>query len=275
MLKHWVRKHVSVVLGATLLVTMILVSIGATVFSSKDPKAMSPLDRLQGPSFERMFGTDAFGRDLWSRTTYGGRISLVVGLGVAIFATVIGCFIGLLSGYFRAVDSIAMRIMDGLMAIPSVLLAIALATISRPSVYGVMIAIVVPEVPRVARLVRSVVLSLREQTFVEAAFASGTSIPRVLWRHILPGTLSPLLVQSTYICASAIITEAYLSFLGAGIPLDTPSWGNIMAEGRTYFHQAPWIILVPGLFLGATVLAINVIGDGLRDMLDPRLARTL
>jgi peptide/nickel transport system permease protein len=206
---------------------------------------------------------------------YGGRISLAVGLSVSALATVLGLLVGLTAGYFKIVDAVMMRIMDGMMAIPAVLLAIALATVARASIQGVILAITVPEVPRVARLVRAVVLSIRERPFVEAAVASGTSTPRILLRHVLPGSLAPLMVQGTYVFASAIITEAYLSFLGAGTPLEIPSWGNIMAEGRVYFHQAPWIILIPGLFVGATVLAINILGDGMRDMLDPRIARTI
>jgi peptide/nickel transport system permease protein len=261
--------------GAVLIVLMVLVAIGAPLLTAFDPKEMDPVSRLFKPSSNRWFGADAFGRDLWTRTIYGGRISLVVGATVALLATFFGLAVGLLSGYFRIVDSVVMRVMDGMMAIPAILLAIALATLTRPSVKAVIISIAIPEIPRVARLVRSVVLSVREQLYVEAAVASGTSTLRILLRHILPSTLAPLMVQATYVCASAIITEAYLSFLGAGTPLEIPSWGNIMAEGRVYFHQAPWIILIPGIFVAITVLSINVLGDGMRDVLDPRVVKKL
>lgn len=269
------RRNSRVAFGLTLVIVMVVLSVGAPLLTTSDPRAMEPTDRLARPSISKLFGADAFGRDLWTRTIYGGRISLAVGIGVAALSTAFGLLIGLIAGYFRMVDTVIMRVMDGMMAIPAILLAIALATVTRPTVQGVIVAITVPEVPRVARLVRSVVLSVREQTFVEAAVASGTRTPRILLRHVLPSSLSALMVQATYVCASAIITEAYLSFLGAGTPLVVPSWGNIMAEGRVYFHQAPWIILIPGLFVGITVLAINILGDGLRDLLDPRIARAM
>jgi len=187
----------------------------------------------------------------------------------------LGLIIGLFSGYHRTVDAIVMRIMDGLMAIPSILLAIALMALVSASVQNVIIALTVPEIPRVVRVVRSVVLSLREQAYIEASRANGAALPRILLRHIMPNTLAPLIVQGTYICASAVIVEAYLSFLGAGTPPEIASWGNIMAEGRAYIQIAFWIILFPGLFLAMTVLAINMIGDGLRDTLDPKLARRM
>jgi peptide/nickel transport system permease protein len=254
---------------------MVLASIGAPFLTALDPKEMDPVSRLSKPSSNQWFGADAFGRDLWTRTIYGGRISLVVGATVALLATFFGLAVGLASGYFRILDSVVMRVMDGIMAIPAILLAIALATLTRPSVKSVIISIAIPEIPRVARLVRSVVLTVREQLYVEAAVASGNSTLRIVLRHILPTTLAPLMVQATYVCASAIITEAYLSFLGAGTPLEIPSWGNIMAEGRTYFHQAPWIILIPGVFVAIAVLSINVLGDGMRDVLDPRVVKKL
>jgi len=271
----FLRRNARITFGISLVLAMVVLSVAAPVLTDMDPRAMEPADRLAVPSIHKWFGGDAFGRDLWTRIIYGGRISLSIGIGVAVLATVFGLLIGLTAGYFRIADTIIMRVMDGMMAIPAILLAIALATVSRPTIQGVMFAITVPEIPRVARLVRSVVLSVREQCFVEAAIASGTKTSRVLLRHILPSSLSALMVQATYVCASAVITEAYLSFLGAGTPLETPSWGNIMAEGRVYFHQAPWIILIPGLFVGITVLAINVLGDGLRDLLDPRIARAM
>jgi peptide/nickel transport system permease protein len=274
-LVRFCRRNPMISMGAVVILMMAVLSIGAPFLTGKDPRELDPVSRLMKPSPSMWFGADALGRDLWTRTLYGGRVSLAVGATVGILATVLGLFIGLFSGYFRTVDAILMRVMDGMMAIPAILLAIALATLTRPSVPAVIFAITVPSVPRIARLVRSVVLSVREQLYVEAAIASGTGTLRVLLRHILPNTLAPLMVEATYVCASAIITEAYLSFLGAGTPLEIPSWGNIMAEGRVYFHQAPWMILIPGIFVALTVLAINILGDGLRDMLDPRIARSL
>jgi peptide/nickel transport system permease protein len=272
---RFLKRHPTMCLGIFLLVVMGLIALGAPLWSQVDPLAINPIDRLQGPSVKHWFGTDHLGRDIYARTIYGSRISLIVGLCVAALSMVIGLTIGLISGYDRRVDMVIMRIMDGLMAIPAILLAIALMALMRASVQNVIIALVIPEVPRVVRVVRAAVLSLREQPFVEATRAAGAWIPRILFRHILPNTLAPLIVQGTYICASAIIIEAYLSFLGAGTPPQIPSWGNMMAEGRPYVQIAFWIILFPGLFLALTVLAINLVGDGLRDTLDPKLARRM
>ena len=263
------------VLGLVILAAMVAMAVLAPLLGTVDPLAVSPLRRLKPPSAVYWFGTDAVGRDVYSRTIYGGRISLGVGLSVAVFATATGLGIGVLTGFSRAADAILMRIMDGLMSIPPVLLAIALMALTRASVGNVIFAITVSEVPRVTRLVRGVVLTLRDQPFIEAAVASGSGVARILLRHILPNTIAPLLVQGTYICASAMITEAILSFIGAGTPLNVPSWGNIMAEGRALFQIAGYIILFPGLFLSASVLAVNLVGDGLRDALDPRLARNM
>ena len=240
-----------------------------------DPLALSPIKRLKPPSAEYWFGTDMIGRDVYSRVVYGTRVSLSVGLAVALLASVIGLTIGLVTGYLRWLDAVMMRVMDGLMSIPSVLLAIALISLTKASLQNVIIAIAITEVPRVVRLVRSLVLTLREQPYVEAAVASGTRLPAILLRHILPNTVAPLLVQATYICASAMITEAILSFIGAGTPPNIPSWGNIMAEARSLIQVAGTILLFPGLFLSITVLSVNLLGDGMRDALDPRLARRL
>jgi len=268
-------RHPTVAVGLAILLAIVIATLAAPLLSAHDPLAVDSMARVQPPSWEHLLGTDGVGRDLWSRTIHGGRVSLVVGLAVSILATGIGLLIGLVSGYSRIADAILMRFMDGLMSIPAILLAIALMAIVRASIWTVVAAITIVEVPRVVRLVRSVVLSIREQAYVEAAVIVGSRFGKVLFRHILPNTLAPLIVQATYICAAAILIESLLSFLGAGTPPEIPSWGNIMAEGRSYFMLAPGIILTPGLLLAATVLAINLVGDGLRDMLDPRFARRL
>jgi peptide/nickel transport system permease protein len=272
---RFLRRHPTIGLGLALLAGVAVVAVLAPWLHTVDPVGFSPRARLRPPSEQYWFGTDGFGRDVYSRTLYGGRISLLVGFGVALLASSIGLAIGLLAGYTRAADGVLMRVMDGLMAIPGILLAIALIAVTRASVQTVLIAITIPEIPRVVRLVRGIVLTLREQPYVEAAIASGSSVPAILVRHLLPNTLAPLTVQATYICAAAVLIEAALGFLGAGTPPEIPSWGNIMAEGRTAFQIGPWIILFPGVFLAATVLAINLVGDGLRDLLDPRIARRL
>ena len=270
-----VRRNPTIAFGAVLLAALIIMAIFAPFIATNDPLKLSPVNRLRPPSERWWFGTDQFGRDVFSRTIYGARVSLIVGLSVAAFSSVLGLALGLACGYFRKVDGIVMRIMDGLMAIPSILLAIALITLSRPGLGIVIVAIVIPEVPRIVRVVRAVVLSIRAQPYIESAIAGGTKNMKLLWRHVLPNTLAPLIVQSTYVCASAMLIEAGLSFLGAGVPPEIPSWGNIIAQGRTYFQIAPWTILIPGVFLAITVLAVNLLGDGLRDRLDPRLARRL
>ena len=270
-----IRRHPTIVIGATLLGLMALMAIFAPYLGTVDPQALSPIRRLRWPSAQYWFGTDMLGRDIYSRTVYGARVSLTVGISVALLASGIGLAIGLVTGFSRWTDAIVMRIMDGLMSIPEVLIAIALMALTRASMGNVIFAITVAQVPRVTRLVRGIVLTLREQPYVEAAVASGTGFVLILWRHIVPNTLPPLLVQGTFITASAMITEAILSFIGAGTPPNIPSWGNIMAEGRSLFQVAYYIVLFPGIMLSVTVLAINLLGDGLRDALDPRLARRL
>jgi peptide/nickel transport system permease protein len=272
---EFVRRHPTMVAGIVLLLAMVATAVLAPYLGTVDPLRINPIRRLRPPSEIYWFGTDQFGRDVWSRVIYGTRVSLLVGAAVAIIATLAGLAIGLVAGYNRLVDSIVMRVMDGLMAIPAILLAIALMALTKSSVRNVIIAIAIAEIPRVTRLVRGVVLQVRENVYVQAAVAVGTPTPKILVRHILPNTLAPLIVQATYICAAAVITEAALSFLGAGTPPDVPSWGSIMAEGRTFFQIAYWNILFPGIFLSLTVLAINLVGDGLRDLLDPRLARRM
>ncbi|WP_353181075.1 ABC transporter permease [Bosea sp. (in: a-proteobacteria)] len=275
--RHWLlrsaQRHVTVVIGGMLITLLVGTALLAPVLATHDPLALNVAHRLRAPSAEHWFGTDNLGRDVFSRTVHGGRISLLVGLGVAALTTLIGSVLGLLAGMYRWFDSVIMRIMDGLMAIPAILLAVAMMALARPGLLTVVIAITVPEVPRMVRLVRSVVLVIRELPYVEAATAIGARMPRLLLRHILPNALTPIIIQATYVCASAVLIESYLGFLGVGIPPEIPSWGNILSDGRSYVQLAFWIIFFPGMFLGFMVLAINMLGDGLRDMLDPRLAR--
>lgn len=273
--RRYLRRHPSVAIGGGLLVLMALIGIFAPLLGTVDPTAISPSRRTRVPSELYWFGTDMLGRDIYSRVIYGARVSLLVGFSVAILSSVVGLTIGLFAGFVRWTDGIIMRVIDGMMSIPPILLAIALMALTRGSVGNVIIAITIAEIPRVARLVRGVVLSLREQPYVEAAVANGARVPRIIIRHILPNTFAPMSVQATYICASAMIVEAILSFIGAGVPPATPSWGNIMAEGRALWQVRPHIILFPAVFLSLTVLAVNMLGDGLRDSLDPRLAKSI
>lgn len=271
---RFARRNPTMVLGAAILGFMAMAAILAPLFAG-DALTMQPANRLKPPSAENWFGTDNLGRDVFARTVYGARISLLVGLSVAAVSVVLGLAIGLAAGNSRRLDGLIMRVMDGIMAIPSILLAIALVSLSRASVGIVIAAIVIPEVPRVVRLVRSVVLSVREQPFVEAAISGGSRRIKILIRHILPSTVAPLIVQATYICASAILVESGLSFLGAGTPPEIPTWGNMIASSRLYLARAPWTIFFPGICLAIAVLAVNLLGDGLRDRLDPRLARRM
>lgn len=267
------RGNTSVMLGGGILLVIVVIAALAPLITPVDPIKLDPRVRLKPPMEGFWFGTDALGRDVFSRVVYGARISLFVGLGVAAVSILVGTVIGVIAGYFRWLDAIVMRIMDGLMAIPAILLAIALISLSGATLTTVVLAIMIPEIPRVVRLVRGVVLSIREEPYVEAAVAAGTPLPLILSRHVLPNCVAPLIVQGTYIAASAVLLEAILSFLGAGLPPEIPTWGNIMAEGRVYFQIFPHMILFPGLFLSLTVLAINIMGDGLRDTLDPRMAK--
>ena len=271
---QYCRRNPTIVIGALLLLMMLIIALLASHLTP-DPMKLNPIKRLRVPGEGMLFGTDMYGRDVFARTLHGSRISLLVGLSAAAVSTLFGLTIGLMAGYNRLFDAIVMRFMDGIMAIPSILLAIALVSLTGASVGIVIVAISIPEIPRVVRLVRSVVLTIREQPYVEAAISVGARLPKILLRHILPNTLAPLIVQATYVCASAMITEAILSFLGAGTPPDIPSWGNVISEGRQYFQRAPWIIFFPGVFLTITVLAVNILGDGLRDGLDPRIARQM
>lgn len=273
-LRRFLRRNPTVCLGGAIIAAMLAVAIAAPLFAS-DPLAMDPTNRLLAPSVQFWFGTDSLGRDVFARTVYGARISLLVGFTVAVGAVCGGLLIGLAAGYSRRFDGAVMRLMDGLMAIPAILLAIALVSLTHAGVGIVILAIVIPEIPRAVRLVRAVVLSTREQPYVEAAIAGGARRRKILWRHILPSTIAPLIVQATYVCASAILVEAGLSFLGAGIPPEIPTWGNMISGSRLYLSIAPWAVFAPGICLAVMVLAVNLLGDGLRDLLDPRLARRL
>jgi peptide/nickel transport system permease protein len=271
----FVRRNPTIVLGGLLLALIALAAIFAPWLWTMDPQALAPARRIRPPSAANWFGTDSLGRDVYSRVVYGARTSLFVGAAVALVATFFGVLVGIVSGFIRWLDPIVMRMIDGLMAIPSVLIAIALLGVARGSIANVIIAISLAEFPRVARLVRGVVLSLREQSYVGAAVACGSSPARIMLHHILPNAMDPIIIQATYIGASAIITEAILSFLGVGTPPIIPSWGNIMAEGRALWQVKPYIVFFPSIFLCLTVLAVNLLGDGLRDMLDPRAAKRI
>jgi len=271
----FIYRHPTIAIGGVLLALILAIAVFAPYLFTVDPTQIAPAKRTRPPSELYWFGTDMLGRDIYSRTLFGARVSLEVGFAVAAVSSIIGMFIGVCAGFIRLLDSIVMRVMDGLMSIPSILLAIALMALIGASVQNVVIAISIAEIPRVARLVRGVVLSLREQAYVEAAIASGTNIPKIIFKHILPNTMAPIIVQATFICASAMLAEATLSFIGAGTPPTIPSWGNIMAEGRALWQVKPYIVFFPAVFLSITVLAVNLLGDGLRDALDPRLAKRI
>ena len=268
------RRNLRITLGLCLLGMLLLITLMAPLIAG-DPLAFRTVNRLRPPSAEFWFGTDNYGHSVFDRTVYGGRISLLVGAAVALISITLGLAIGLIAGYYQRLDGVIMRIMDGIMAIPAILLAIALVSLTGAGVITVISAIVFPEVPRVVRLVRGVVLTIRELTFIDAAIASGTSGVAMLWRHILPNTMAPLIVQASYVAASAILIEAALSFLGIGTPPSIPTWGNMIASGRGFLIIAPWVIIFPGLSLAVAVLGVNLLGDGLRDRLDPRLSRRL
>ncbi|MER9794738.1 ABC transporter permease [Mesorhizobium sp. M0213] len=264
------RLPTALLIALTFMLLVVLLSYLAPLITGINPLAMNPDVRLKPPSESHLLGTDMFGRDILARVLYGGQISLVIGLATAALATTIGTILGLVAGAGQLSDKILMRIMDGMMAIPGILLAIALATIFGGGVITVIVALAIPEVPGVARLARSLTLTLREQVFVEAARSYGAGPLRLLFKYILPNALAPIAVQATYICGVAILYEAYLSFVGVGVPPEQPSWGNIVAEGRSFALIAPYMILYPSVLIAVVVLAINLIGDGARDMLDPR-----
>ncbi|MGQ3212406.1 ABC transporter permease [Shinella sp.] len=255
------------------LVLVALAAMFAPLITDADPIRINALSRLKPPSAEFWFGTDPMGRDIFARVLYGARTSLVVGVSAAAISLALGLTIGLVAGYFSFLDGVIMRIMDGIMSIPSIVLAVALVAITGANLGTVLLAIILPEFPRVVRLVRGVILGLRNEAYVEAAISLATPTWRILFRHMLPNTLAPLIVQGSFILASAILTEAVLSFLGVGLPPEVPSWGNVIAEGRTYFQILPGLVFFPGVFLALTVLGINLIGDALRDAFDPKLIR--
>lgn len=266
-------KSIPVLLAFLVLGIVLVLAAFAPVLGTVDPIAINPSGRFSPISDAHWLGSDAYGRDLYSRLLYGARISLVVGLGAAAASIAAGLVIGVVAGYLKVLDAIIMRVMDGVMAIPSILLAIALVSLTGASLVTVLVAITVPEIPRVVRLVRSVILNVRSEAYVEAAVLLGTPTLRILTRHMVPNTVAPLIVQGTFIFASAILTEATLSFLGAGLPTEIPSWGNMMADGRMYFQLYPGLVLYPGIVLALTLLSVNILGDVLRDVLDPKMAK--
>lgn len=272
-LLHIAFSHPGLAVGAAILFVIVLIALLAPVLWTVDPGAISPRHRLLDPSLQAWLGTDMLGRDVYSRVIYGSRVSLIVGFSVAVIATVAGMLIGLISGFVRWSDGVIMRFMDGLMAIPPILLAVSFVALYGGGLISVITAISIAEVPRVARLVRGLALSGREQLYVDAAVVSGTRTPLIIIRHILPNTLAPIIVQATYICASAMLAEAALSFIGAGVPPIIPSWGNISAEARSLWQLKPMMIAAPSFFLSLTILSINLLGDGLRDLLDPRFSK--
>jgi peptide/nickel transport system permease protein len=270
-----VRRDRSMLFAFGLLGLLILISIGAPLIVQHDPAILTPRLRLKPAFDDYWIGTDSLGRDLFSRVLYGGRLSITLAVLVSMVAVACGLLIGLVAGYFRRLDPIVMRIMDGIMAIPGLLLAVTLVALAGANIASMVVAISIPEIPRIARLVRSVVLSVREAPFVEVSVGMGTPTWKVILRHILPSTLNPLVVQATFVCGAAILTEAALGFLGLGFPPEIPSLGSIIAEGRPFFQRAPWVVLYPGIFLALLILSVNLFGDALRDRLDPRMARQI
>ncbi|AKQ55844.1 ABC transporter permease [Bordetella hinzii] len=264
-------RHRSFRLGAVVLALIVLAAVCAPWLSKGDPMAMQIANRFHAPSWDYPFGADQYGRDVFTRVLYGARLSLWIGFMVSILAAIGGAVIGMAAGYFSWLDSLLMRIMDALLAFPAILLAIGINAVLGPQIHSVIIALASAYIPRTARIVRASVLVIRRLDYVDAARISGAGAWRILTRHIFPNTLAPLLVSLTFIFAYAILAEATLSFLGIGPPPPMPSWGNIISEGRDYAVEAWWIMLFPGLAISLSALAINLLGDGLRDVLDPRL----
>ncbi|NLW24956.1 MAG: ABC transporter permease [Clostridia bacterium] len=259
--------------GAIILITLIFVAILAPLLAPFSPDYMDPSNRLKAPSKVNYFGTDRFGRDLFTRVIYGSQISLGVGLSVVILTTVLGIILGLIAGYYRRIDEILMRILDGMMAFPSIILMITIMAILGGKLINVIIALTIVYTPRMARVVRSAVLVQKEQQYVEAARAIGASDLRITVLHILPNCLAPIIIQATMIFAYSVLSESSLSFLGVGVPPEIPSWGNILSDGKVFLHKAPWITIFPGATIAICVLALNMLGDGLRDILDPKIRK--
>ena len=271
--KMWnaLRSNPSMLGGLIIVVFFVVIAVIAPVITRDSWGTLNLINRLASPNADNWFGTGPLGKDIYAMIVYGTRVSLVVGTAVAVMSATFGIVIGITAGYFRMLDNVIMRFMDGLMAIPGILLAISLMALLGGNLFNVIIAITVVETPRTARVVRSAVLSIREQMYIDAAKAYGAQPLRILYRHVLPNTFAPVIIQATFLFASAILVEASLSFLGAGIPITTPSWGNIIGESRAYALQAPWIVFFPSVALFLVALAVNLFGDGLRDKLDPKL----
>ena len=267
------RKGRLIILGVFLTIVPLMAGVLAPWVAPASPGHLDPMHRLLAPSSSHLFGTDELGRDLLTQVMYGARLSLIVGLLVVILSTVLGTLFGLSAGYLRKLDALIMRTMDGLLALPDLLLAIALMAALGPNIANVVLALGIVYTPRIARLVRGSVLVVRELEYVQAARALGATAPRTMLRHVLPSGISPLIVQATFVFAFSILSEAALSFLGVGVPPYIASWGNILAGGRQFMVEAPWVTMFPGLAIVVTVLGINLLGDGLRDVLDPRLRR--
>ncbi|MDO4321696.1 MAG: ABC transporter permease [Lachnospiraceae bacterium] len=265
------KKNKLAIIGGLITIFMILIAIFAPLIATHDPYDMIVLDRLKGPSAAHLFGTDATGRDVFSRVLYGTRVSMFIGFSVALYSMIIGMVVGLFASYYKVLDSVLMRICDGLTAIPSSLLAVALMSALGASEKNVIISLVAVSFPKVARIARAQAMVVKEQTYIEAMKASGSGTLRILFRHIAPNVLSPVIVQVSFAFANAIITEAALSFLGVGVPIPQPSWGNILYEGKEVISKAWWMIVFPGAFTAAAVLGLNILGDGLRDLLDPHI----
>lgn len=264
-------KHRSFMIGLVIITLLVLAAIFGPMLTGLDPTAMRMRNRFKPPSGTMLFGADMFGRDVLTRVLQGARLSLFIGLSVAIASGLVGSVIGIAAGYFRRLDSPLMRFMDALLAFPAILLAIGISAALGPQTFSVIVALSVAYVPRTARITRASTLVIREMEYVEAARLSGAGHFRMIFRHILPNCMGPLVVQLTFVFAYAILAEAALSFLGIGPPPPAPSWGNIIAEGRDYSVEAWWIMLFPGLAISLAALGMNLLGDGLRDVLDPRL----
>ncbi|MGI9127860.1 MAG: ABC transporter permease [Roseomonas sp.] len=264
-------RHRLFMTGLVLFLIIAITAILAPWITDVDPNRLSMRNKFKPPGEGWVFGTDSFGRSLWSRVVWGAQLSMLIGASVVALNAVFGILIGAAAGYFRRIDNLLMRINDALMAFPAILLAIAVTSVLGPSTFNVILALGIVYIPRTARIVRSSVIVLREMEFVQAAVAAGAGHWRILTRHILPNAMAPVIVQLSFLFAFAVLSEATLSFLGVGAVPPTPTWGNIMAEGRDFMREAPWIITIPGIALMITVMGLNFLGDGLRDVLDPRL----